>query len=675
MRSRIIAGTFAAAALAASAIVPASAAPGDSVELNLLATTDVHGHVMNWDYFRDAPYPEGKELGLARVDSIIQAKRAAAKSPDSVLVVDNGDAIQGTPLTYLAMQKDKLGLDKHPMATAFNLIGYDALVVGNHEYNYGLDKLAKYESELDAPLLGANVIDVATGKPAHKPYQIFTRTIDGHEVKVGVLGLVTPGVRVWDKALVDGKREFRDVVETAQKVVPQMKSEGADIVIALAHTGQDPEGAKWDPKELGENVARSLATNVNDLDVVVAGHSHVENAMEKFQAPDGDTVLLTQPKFWAQSVSDISLNLVEGEGGKWSIDWDKTTGVVHPASGAKDSPRITENADLAKAHKATIEYVNTVVAQSTEEMKTDKSRYEDTPILDLIGHVMVEKTKEALAKTKYADLPVIAQTSPFSRESVFPKGDVTIKDIAGLYIYDNTLAAVKINGAGIKEYLEYSARYFCQVEEGATFDPETGTNCKYPGQTRGIPDYNFDALSGVHYEINISKPVGERIENLRFNDKPVADGDEFILAVNNYRQNGGGGYPVAVDAPEVWNDLLEIRQLIIDWAEKKKVIDPKDFFEDNWKLVTKSVAPSPDPTNEPTEEPTEAPTPTEEPTQAPTDGPTTHPTDPGKPKPTSPTKPGLPVTGSDAGSFAFGASALLLGGLALLAANRKRVLG
>ena len=392
------------------------------MDLTLLATTDVHGHVMNWDYFRDAPYGPGKELGLARVDSIVQQKRAAAADPDSVMLFDNGDAIQGTPLTYLAaVQPEKLDISQHPMAIAYNTIGYDALVVGNHEYNYGLPLLAKYDSQLNAPLLGANVINVEIGSPAQKPYEIFEREIDGKTVKVGVLGLVTPGVRTWDKALVEGKLDFKDIVETAQKYVPIMKDAGADVVVALAHTGQDPDGATWNPAELGENVARSLATNVNDLDVVIAGHSHVENKGQKFTAPDGDPVLLAQPKFWAQSVAEVTLKLVEGENGTFAIDWDNTTSTTHAASEAADSERITGNVELTKAHKATVDYVNTVVAQSTQEMKTETSRYEDTPILDLIGHVMVESVKENLAGTEYANLPVIAQTSPFRASRSSPR--------------------------------------------------------------------------------------------------------------------------------------------------------------------------------------------------------------------------------------------------------------
>ncbi len=698
MRLRTLTASLAALTLSFVAAAPATAEPGDSVDVTFLATTDVHGHIYNWDYFLDQPYPAEDALGLARVATIVEGVRAE-KGEDAVFLFDNGDAIQGTPLTYLAaVQPELLGLTGDPMAIAYNLLGYDAQTVGNHEYNYDLDTLAAYEAQLDFPLLGANVIDVSTGEPYHEPYTIIEREIEGHTVQIGVIGLVTPGVRNWDRSFVEGVLEFRDIVETAQEYVPQMKADGADVVVALAHTGQDAEGASWDPALLGENVARSLATNVDDLDVIVAGHSHVENTGQYFTAPDGDPVLLVQPLYWAQSVAEVNLSLVEQEDGSYAIAWDGATSTTHAAAAVADSATVTGHPELSKAHQATVDYVNTVVAQSTEELTTDTSRYEDTPILDFIGHVMTQAVEENLAGTEYADLPVIAQVSPFSRTSVFPEGDVTIKDIAGLYIYDNTLSAVLVTGAEIKTYLEYSARYFCQVDAGEDFipadDPEGHTNCIYEGATRGVRDYNLDLLTGVNWEFNLSNPVGERIQNLTHADgTPVADDDQFVLAVNNYRQNGGGGYPVVRDAPEVWNDLLEIRQLLIEHALEVQVIDPADFFVENWRLVWDGMPgedPTDTPTGEPTEEPTDDPTddPTGEPTDTPTDDPTGEPTqDPtqeptAKPTPsTKPTIPGtpgkpgkpLPPTGAEVSGLALAALGMLGLGGAILFASRRRV--
>src|SRR5690606_1351655 len=202
--TRRLAPVAAGALLLAGVATPAGAAVDEEgVELTILATTDVHGHVFSWNYFTNAPYGGANTLGLTRAATVVEDVRAA-KGEESVVVLDNGDAIQGTPLTYYYGMGD--GADEvlsgaltHPMAQAFNHIGYDAQVVGNHEYNYGLDMLAAYEADLDAPLLGANVLDVATGEPYHQPYELIERTIDGEDVTIGVLGLVTPGVRYWDK--------------------------------------------------------------------------------------------------------------------------------------------------------------------------------------------------------------------------------------------------------------------------------------------------------------------------------------------------------------------------------------------------------------------------------------------------------------------------------------------
>ena len=574
--------------------LPAHAAPADpptGATLTVLGTTDVHGHVLNWDYFADAPYEEDDQLGLSRAATVIADIRAQ-RGADSVLLLDNGDAIQGTPLTSLA-QRDlgKPGWEQHPMAEAYNVLEYDAVNNGNHEFNYGLEVLETYQNQLDAPLLGANVLQAGTTTPAFEPYTIIERQVDGDTVKVGVLGLVTPGVRIWDKAHVEGVLEFQDVVLAAQQWVPEMKQNGAEVVVALVHAGLDAEGYEWDPADLEENVAQSVAEHVNDIDLVIGGHSHVDIPSRVFKAPDGDTVLFTQPYYWARSVSEVRLPLAKDAAGASVVSWPATDEEIanlvtpHYGKDTVDSPLITQNPVLSAQHAATVSYVNTVVATNVAEMRTETSRYEDTPILDLIGKVMVDAVAAGLEGTEHADLPVIAQTSPFSRTSVFPEGDLTIKDIAGLYIYDNTLQASLVNGAQLRDYLEFSARFFKQATPEDPWNPETHTNALYPGETRGIPDYNYDALTGVGYRLDITRPAGERVVDLTYQGAAVADDDEFALAVNNYRRSGGGGFPVA-DLPLIWDEQLEIRQLIIDYASEVGVIDQSNFFEPNWSLVT-----------------------------------------------------------------------------------------
>lgn len=593
-RRTSIISTVALALVGLAPLSPAMAAPGGdhpgkgrgkdkALDLTVLATTDVHGNVMDWDYFKNAPYAErsGESVGLARIATAIDQVRAA-KGAESTIVVDNGDALQGTPMTYLYGSKDPVtrsGLT-HPMAAAYNAIGYDAQVVGNHEFNYGLDLLRTYRSQLRFPLLGANVTDEQPGVLGLKPYTLVNRHVAGHKpVKVGILGLTTPGSAIWDKANVNGRLRFGDMVTAAKRYVPEMRRKGADVVVVLSHSGEGGTSS-YGPELPPENVSDVIAREVPGIDVVVAGHSHRDVPQKRIvNEVTGREVLLTQPYRWAASVSQVDLRLVK-ERGRWAV-----------ASSAASSLRgkdLAPNPRVVKAvqpyHDATVAYVNQVVARSSQELSAVESRYKDTPIIDFIQQVQTDEVRRGLAGTPQAALPVLSIAAPFSRTAVFPQGDVTIRDIAGLYIYDNTLEAVQLSGAQVKAYLEHSAGYFATVPAGGTFDPATMTGAG------GTPDYNYDIVSGVAYDIDLSRPVGSRITGLRRPDgTPVADTDQFAVAVNNYRRSGGGNFPGISTAPVIYNQQKEIRQLLIDWPAAKGVIDPADFFVPSWRLTAGGV--------------------------------------------------------------------------------------
>lgn len=614
---------LAAAALVAGPAASATAMPppqAQALSLSVLATTDVHGHALNWDYFTDGPYPAGEELGLSRAKTVVDGIREE-KGEDSVVLFDNGDSIQGNPLTSYFSTTEPVTESgrEHPMAIANNLMGYDAQVTGNHEYNYGLDMLDTYVDQVDFPVLAANALDVSSGEPHNEPTALIERTIDGETVTVGVIGLTNPGSRVWDKKHVDGKIEFEDIVTSAQQQAPALKEQGADVIVALAHTGKDPEGQEWDPAALQENIATTVATEVPEIDVVVAGHSHQDEPEQVVTQTDGTQALITQPNYWARSVSEVELSLV-ADGDGFAVDWTDAPPAVTPHYLQDDVAESQEMIDALSAyHDETVDYVNQTIAQATQTMSAETSRYEDTAILDFIGNVMTERTAEGLVGSEYEDLPVLAQTSPFSRDAVFSEGDVTVRDVAALYVYDNTLSGVTMTGAQLKDYLEYAARFYDQVDEGADFDGAEVSNAYDSAAGRDIPDYAYDALTGVDYDINISKPVGERIENIRMEDgTAVTDTDEFVLAINNYRQSGGSGYPVA-DLEEVYNEQIEIREALIDWAVDRQVIDQDEFHRENWVLTSETIDRSqPEPTEDPTGEPSEDPS--EEPTDGPDDG-------------------------------------------------------
>lgn len=570
------------------AVAPAVAGPSASaneLEMTVLATTDVHGNVANWDYFKDAPYSDkyGNAVGLAQAASAIRQVREA-KGAEQVVVVDNGDALQGTPLSYYYAKQEPVtasGLE-HPMAAAFDAIGYDANNLGNHEFNYGLPLLDDFASDVDSPVLAANVVDVATGRPRYQPYTIVERKVKGHKpVKVGILGLTTPGSMVWDRANLEGRVRIDDMVEAAHQWVPKVRAAGADVVVVLSHSGQGGLSS-YNPAALGlgvENVSDRIAAEVPGIDAVVMGHSHQEVA-EQFvtNKPTGRQVLMTQPRNWAQSVAEITFDLRKVKG-RWQVA--SASSQLHATKDYPADRRVMQA--ITPYHDKTVDYVNQVIATSTQEMSAATSRYQDTAILDYIQMVQADAVTKALAGGQYADLPVLSIAAPFSRTAVFGKGDVTVRDMAGLYIYDNTLEAVVMTGAQVKDYLEYSAKYFGRVPSGGSFDPETMTQVPYQGQN--VWDYNYDIVAGLDYEIELTRPVGQRITKLTLDGVPVAGDQQFVVAVNNYRRSGGGNFPHIATAAVVHQQQQEIRQLLIDWAQQHQTIDADAFFEPNWQLT------------------------------------------------------------------------------------------
>ncbi|MFD9317333.1 bifunctional metallophosphatase/5'-nucleotidase [Streptomyces sp. NPDC060053] len=582
--------TGAGVAMAGAAVAPAHAAeakkPGKPVKqpkryaLTVLGTTDLHGHVFNWDYFKDAEYKDaaGNAQGLARISTLVNQIREE-KGRENTLLLDAGDTIQGTPLTYYYAKVDPItakGGPVHPMAQAMNAIGYDAAALGNHEFNYGIETLRKFESQLRFPLLGANAVDAKTLKPAFQPYVIKTFCVKGAPpVKVAVLGLTNPGIAIWDKAYVQGKLAFPGLEEQAAKWVPKLKSLGADVVIVSAHSGSSGTSSYGDQLPYVENSAALVAQQVPDIDAVLVGHAHVEiPELKVVNAKSGKTVVLSEPLAYAERLSVFDVELVF-EKGKWVVE--SVSSKVLNSNAVADDPKITKL--LGDEHAKVVAYVNQVVGSATETLTTVEARYKDAPIIDLITKVQEDVVKAALAGTSYASLPVIAQASPFSRTSEIPAGQVTIRDLSSLYVYDNTLVAKLMTGAQVRAYLEYSAQYFVQTAAGAVVDTEKLTNAA------GRPDYNYDYVSGLVYEIDIAQAAGSRIKNLTYNGAALDDAQQFVLAVNNYRANGGGAFPHVASAQELWAESTEIRTRISEWVTAKGVLDPKDFASVDWKLT------------------------------------------------------------------------------------------
>ncbi|MFF6848260.1 MULTISPECIES: bifunctional UDP-sugar hydrolase/5'-nucleotidase [Streptomyces] len=583
------AATSAGAALAAAAAaVPAEARghgrPRRRYAFTVMGTTDLHGNVFNWDYFTDAEFDDTahNDVGLAKISTLVDQVREE-KGRRNTLLIDAGDTIQGTQLSYYYARVDPItGADGpvHPMAQAMNAIGYDAAALGNHEFNYGIPVLRKFEEQCDFPLLGANALDAKTLRPAFAPYWMTRlRTPCGRDVKVAVLGLTNPGIAIWDKVNVQGKMTFPGLEEQAAKWVPRLRSMGADVVIVSAHSGTSGTSSYGDQVPYVENAAALVAEKVAGIDAILVGHAHVEIPESRVVNKEtGREVVLSEPLKWGQRLTLFDFEL-EWERGRWQVA--SVSAKVLDSRTAEEDPRIVGL--LGDEHKKVVGYVNQTIGTCSAAMTATEAPYKDVPILDFINHVQSETVKAALAGTEYAALPVLSQASCFSRTAAIPAGDVTIRQVAGLYPFENTLEARVLTGAQLKEYLEFSARYYVQTPAGGDVDPSKLTNAD------NTPDYNYDAVGGLTYEIDIAKAPGSRIAKLSFEGKPIDEKAQFVLAVNNYRASGGGNFPHVASAKQVWANSEEIRNTIIAWVQAEKSIEVSRFASVDWKLTRDGV--------------------------------------------------------------------------------------
>ncbi|MBV9847611.1 MAG: 5'-nucleotidase C-terminal domain-containing protein [Kutzneria sp.] len=558
-----------------------------------MGTTDLHGHVFNWDYYANTEYDDAKhnDVGLAKIATLVDAVRGD-RGRGRTLLIDAGDTIQGTPLAYYFAKVAPINQQRiHPMASAMNAMGFEAAAVGNHEFNYGIPLLRAFEEQLNFPLLAANALDADTGRPAFRPYVIKTVfPDDAPPLRVGILGLTNPGIAIWDKANVAGAMTFPGLVEQAKVWVPRLRRAGADVVIVAAHSGADTSSSYGDALPYPENASSLVAEQVPGIDAILVGHAHVEIPQRLVaNKATGRQVVLTEPLCFGERLSLIDVDLSWSPFGGWRVD--------QIGSQVLNSNTVPEDPDIVRLLKAdhdlVVGYVNAPVATCKQAMSAAAARYQDVPALDFINHVQADAVKQGLAGTPDAALPVLSVAAPFNRDAAIPAGQVSIRDVAGLYIYDNTLLGVRMTGAQIKDYLETSAQYFAGVPGPGTYPADKVTNAPTTTSPGGTPDYNYDVVAGLDaplsYDIDLTKPVGQRIVGLAYAGKPLAADQQFAVAVNNYRQSGGGGFPYVAKAQVLHNRQQDIRQLLIDWAKAAGEIDPSTFASVDWRLVAGGV--------------------------------------------------------------------------------------
>ncbi len=526
---------------------PGSISAAGGVDLIVLSSTDVHGRIRGWDYYADSA-ESGR--GLTRDATIVDSVRAA--NPGRVILVDGGDLLQGNPFAYTANKQ--FASRTNPIIAAMNSMHYDASAIGNHEYNYGVPYLESAVAQAHFPMLSANTYKL-DGSHAFKSWTIVERA----GIKIGIVGATTPGVMVWDAEHIKGRLKFGDIIPAVRTAVGEVRAAGANVVVVSVHAGLN-EPASYDTVSTGlpsENVAGRVAAEIPGIDLVVYGHSHKEQK----DLHIGST-LLVQPKNWATSlgVAHLIVNKVDGKWKVTSSHGETIQAVGHPEEAALLLL-------IEPAHKATIAYANMVIGSTKTAWRGDSARLKDTPLIDFL--------LETERKAAGTDL---ASTAAFTLDAALPAGEVTVAKIAQLYPYDNTLRAVRISGKQLREYLDFSSRYYTGAVQNGT-----------PATNPEIPGYNFDIVTGVDYTLDVTKPIGSRVTALTYKGKPVADTDSFTMALNNYRQSGGGGYAVLRDAPLIYDRQQEIRQLLVDEVRARGELKQSDYFHQNWSLVYPGV--------------------------------------------------------------------------------------
>jgi 2',3'-cyclic-nucleotide 2'-phosphodiesterase/3'-nucleotidase len=528
------------------ACLPSVLSATERAHLTVLSTTDLHGHIYPFDDYTQKP----ADVGFAKIATLIKQERE--RSPD-LLLIDSGDVIQGTPLAYIHDSKNNGPID--PMMLVMNSLRYDCMAIGNHEYNFGLGVLEKARHEARFPWLSANTYRTGTQENAFQPYLI--KTVAG--VRVGILGLTTPGIPSWENPENFAGLEFRETVSEARKWTSILRDrEKVDVVIVAMHMGlnYDPDSGKGDVGDIpDENAAITIAQQVPGIDLIVMGHTHRD-----VPAVVINGVLLAQAEKWGRKLIRADLYLSRSDSDeRWAVTI-KSSRSLSVSGVAPDQEILSATARYQEEAQT---WLDRVIGENATALSAQDGSLRDTALLDLVQRAQLDASG--------ADVSLAANFNPAAR---IPAGPVAVRDIASLYTYENTLYVIEVTGAQLKEALEHSARFFLPYEKGKSprelVDP-------------AIPGYNFDVAEGVSYDIDLRRPYGDRIQNLRFKNASLVPDRRLKLAINNYRFNGGGGYTMFKDAPIISHSSEEIRDLIITWVEKHKTIPAEP--SGNWRIL------------------------------------------------------------------------------------------
>lgn len=524
--------------------------PADSAHVVIVATTDVHGRALGWDYVRDREYPGG----LSRAASIIATLRA--QYPDQVVLVDAGDLLQGNLFAaYFGRIEQRR---PNPLVDAMNALHYDAATPGNHDFDFGWEQLQQAAADATYRYVSANIVRGGSGRDS----LMFPATLvlSRGGVRIGVTGFTTPGVMIWDRRQLDGRVRVRPITPAAAAPLVALDRAGVDLKIVLVHSGMGP-GSSYDTTGVGpENAAAAFADVAHRPDIVVVGHTHGEM---RDSVVNG--VHFVQPKPLAQSLSVVHVWFVRADSargpggtGRWRVATIRADAI--PLASTTESPSLANR--LADAHQRARAWADEAIGTAGPGFEGRYGRAEDTPLIDFINAVQRRRAGAQLSAT--ADFDVSAG---------LPDGTIRRRDVAGIYPYENTLVALRISGLQLRAYLEHATRYYRDFSPGGRLVDNT------------VPGYNFDALSGAAYRIDLTRPVGSRIVALGVNGRQVLPTDSFTLAINSYRAAGGGGYSMLLGAPVVYDRGENMVDLLIGEIKSAGTVQASSYFVPSWSIL------------------------------------------------------------------------------------------
>jgi len=539
----------------------------DFVNIKILATTDVHGAIYPYDFIND------KEVDASLAQVLTYVNQQRRDSFQSVVLLDNGDILQGQPNVYFSNFEDNK--NQHICSKVMNYMKYDAATIGNHDIEAGhpvYDKLAK---EYRFPWLAANAINSSTGKPYFSPYHIIVK--DG--IKIAVIGLITPAIPSWLPPKIWDGMEFEDMIESAKKWVKQVKiSEKPDLIVGLFHAGIDFTYSNQDehtPKN--ENATMLVAQKVPGFDVVFCGHDH-RAFNKKVVNVDGDTVLVLNSKNSAAYIAAASITLEKNK--KTGLFKKSITGDLIETKQYK--PDTAFMSKFSKEYKEVKDFVSKPIGIMEKTINSKESFVGCNEFVELIQNVMLDVTK--------AD---VAFAEPLAFNASIKEGKIFVRDLFNLYKYENLLYTMSLTGLEIKNYLEYSySNWFNQMtgpeDHFLKFKPSHEGD---KAQLAGV-FYNFSSAKGIIYTVDVRKPAGERIQIKGFEDgKPFVLDKFYKVAVNSYRGNGGGGHltdGARIDKDQLAKRILtssqeDLRFYIMKWIEKQRKVYPTNSH--NWKAI------------------------------------------------------------------------------------------